>query len=67
MKPIIGVVEWPYTDKDGDLIYEVPNSIIEKISKYGGIPIGIFPTQIEEYQNKKSNDIPKLSINEKMI
>ena len=53
MKPIIGIVEWPYVDKDGDLIYEVVNPIVEKISKYGGIPIGIFPTQVEDFQNKK--------------
>ncbi|MBP3461784.1 MAG: gamma-glutamyl-gamma-aminobutyrate hydrolase family protein [Bacilli bacterium] len=65
MKPIIGIVEWPYTDKDGDLIYEVINPIIEKVSQYGGIPIGIFPTQIENYQNKKINEIKKLTLEEK--
>lgn len=65
MKPIIGIVEWPYTDKDGDLIYEVVNSVIEKVSEHGGIPIGIFPTQIEDYQNKKIKEIKKLTLDEK--
>ena len=27
MKPIIGVVEWPYTDRDGDKIFENPPGI----------------------------------------
>lgn len=65
MKPIIGIVEWPYVDKDGDLIYEVVNPIVEKISKYGGIPIGIFPTQVEDFQNKKLSEISELTNLEK--
>lgn len=65
MKPIIGIVEWPYIDKDMDKIYEVVNPIVEKISENGGIPIGIFPTQIDDFQNKKLDDIRKLNKNEK--
>ena len=65
MKPIIGVVEWPYFDKDGDLIYEVPNQIVEQISKHGGIPVGIFPTQIADFQNKRLSEIDELTVSEK--
>lgn len=65
MKPIIGIVEWPYKDIDKDLIYEVTNNIVEKISKHGGLPIGIFPTQIENFQNKKIPDIKDLTEIEK--
>ena len=65
MKPIIGIVEWPYKDSDGDLIYEVPNNIVEKISMHGGIPVGIFPTQIEDYQNKRLSEIDELTFIEK--
>lgn len=65
MKPIIGIIEWPYKDEDGDLIYEVPNNIVEKISKHGGIPVGIFPTQIEDYQNKRMAEIDELTFIEK--
>ena len=65
MKPIIGIVEWPYKDEDKDLIYEVPNKIVEKISKHGGIPVGIFPTQIEDFQNKKMSEIKDLEQIEK--
>lgn len=64
MKPIIGIVEWPYYDKDGDLIYEVPNNIVEKVSKHGGIPVGIFPTQIVDFQNKRLSEIDELTIGE---
>ncbi len=65
MKPIIGIVEWPYKDVDSDLIYEVTNNIVEKISKHGGLPVGIFPTQIEDFQNKRIPEIKELSIDEK--
>lgn len=44
IKPIIGVVEWPYNDIDGDNIYEINREIINKIVECGGIPIGIFPS-----------------------
>ncbi len=65
MKPIIGIVEWPYKDEDGDLIYEVTNNIVEKISKHGRLPVGIFPTQIEDLQNKRLSEIDELTFIEK--
>lgn len=64
-KPIIGVVEYPYEDKDGDLIYEVITPIIESISKAGGRPIGIFPTQIADFQRERLRNIPDLTKVEK--
>ncbi len=64
MKPIIGVVEWPYTDKDGDLIYEVLSPVISKINKFGGQAIGIFPTQIADYQQKRISEIAPLRCSE---
>lgn len=65
MKPVIGIIEWPYKDIDEDLIYEVTNNIVEKISKHGGIPVGIFPTQIEDFQNKRIPEIKYLEQIEK--
>lgn len=64
-KPIIGIIEWPYTDKDGDLIYEVSTPIIEMVARSGGIPIGIFPTQLVDYVNTRLNEIPPLTSTEK--
>ena len=64
MKPIIGIVEWPYKDEDGDLIYEVPNNIVEQVSKNGGMPVGIFPTQIVDFQNKRLSEIEALTNSE---
>ncbi|MBQ2409420.1 MAG: gamma-glutamyl-gamma-aminobutyrate hydrolase family protein [Bacilli bacterium] len=64
MKPIIGIVEWPYKDKDGDYIYEVFKGIIDKVNKCGGIPVGLFPSQSIDYYNSKICDIPNLSIDE---
>jgi putative glutamine amidotransferase len=64
-KPIIGVVEWPYTDADGDKVFEVLTPVINSISKSGGIPIGIFPTQAINYTDFALRDIPALTINDK--
>lgn len=61
MKPIIGIVEWPYLDKDGDTIYEVMLPIIEWVIRSGGRPIGIFPSNIDDFINKKVKDISLLS------
>lgn len=64
-KPIIGVVEYPYKDKDGDKIYEVLTPIIESISKAGGRPVGIFPTQVADFQDERLRNIPDLMSDEK--
>ena len=61
MKPIIGIIEWPYKDLDGDKIYEVLTPIIECIVRNGGRPIGIFPTQIEDYIEKRLSDIREMT------
>lgn len=61
MKPIIGIVEWPYLDKDEDVIYEVLTPIIEWVVRSGGRPIGIFPTMIEDYVAKRLRDIREMT------
>lgn len=61
MKPIIGVIEWPYLDKDGDYIYEIPTQIVEWIIRSGGRPLGIFPSNIEQFYDKKLTEIPPLT------
>lgn len=61
MKPIIGIVEWPYLDQDGDIIYEIFMPIVEWIVRSGGRPIGIFPSQIEDFVNKRLGEIPELT------
>lgn len=57
MKPIIGVVEWPYLDKDGDKIFEVPTEICNKIIEHGGIPMGIFPTISEDFTQRSIREL----------
>lgn len=56
-KPIIGIVEWPYYDQDGDKIYEVFNDVVNWVIRSGGIPVGIFPTQIEDFVEKRLREI----------
>lgn len=65
MKPIIGIVEWPYLDKDQDLIYEIRNEIVEWIQRSGGRPMGIFPTQIKNFVNTRLRDLPEMTMDEK--
>lgn len=57
MKPLIGIVEWPYLDNDKDKIYEVFLPIVEWIIRSGGRPIGLFPTQIESFTEKRIPDL----------
>lgn len=61
MKPIIGIVEWPYLDRDGDAVYEIRNEVIEWIQKSGGRPIGIFPTQIQDFVHTRLRNLEDMS------
>jgi len=61
MKPIIGIVEWPYLDKDGDKIYEVVNPIVEWVIRCGGRPVGLFPTNIDGFVDKRIPDLNELT------
>ena len=60
-RPVIGIVEWPYLDKDNDYIYEVMTPIIEWVVRSGGIPIGIFPSNIDNFVDKDIYEIPVLT------
>lgn len=65
MKPIIGIVGHPYINKDDNKIFQTAKSLVEKISEHGGLPIIICPTQIDDYINKKNNEINQLTFLEK--
>ena len=64
-KPLIGVVEYPYVDKDDDKMYEASCNVINYIIKSGGIPIGIFPSKIANYQEERLRNIAPLTNLEK--
>lgn len=64
-KPVIGVVAYPYTDSDGDRIYEVNSNIIEMLVKNEARPISIYPTQMVNYQDDDFDTLPKLTNEEK--
>lgn len=64
MKPIIGIIEWPYLDKDGDKIFEIFNDVVNCVINAGGIPAGIFPTQTIDFVNTRLNDIKNMSASE---
>lgn len=61
MKPIIGIVEWPYLDKDNDYIYEVLTPVIEWVIRSGGRPLGIFPSNIDAFVDKRLIEMTPLS------
>lgn len=65
MKPKIGIIEWPYVDKDDDRIYEIAHSMVNWINRSGGQPIGIFPSQDIFYHDTPGLEIPELTSSEK--
>lgn len=66
MKPLIGIIEWPYLDKDNDHIYEVMTDLVNWINYMGGYPIGIFPTQKIDYVSRRLSEIPAMTGDEAM-
>lgn len=66
MKPTIGIIEWPYYDKDNDHIYEVMTNLVNWINYIGGYPIGIFPTQSVDFVSEKLSEIPAITDKETM-
>lgn len=65
MKPLIGIVSLPTKNNIDRDIYEVTNRVVEWVVRSGGIPIGIFPLEIEDFQNKRLRDIRPMTIEEK--
>ena len=65
MKPIIGIIEWPYLDKENRNIYEIRIPLIDWIIKSGGKPVGLFPSNVTSFIDKKISDIPELNDVEK--
>lgn len=63
--PLIGIVEWPYYGPKNENIYEVPTEVVDKVVSAGGIPVGIFPTQVCDFQHTRLADMPKLTNQEK--
>ena len=64
-KPLIGIIEWPYYGMKKENIFEVPDSVVNKVVASGGIPIGIFPTQVCDFQHTYLADMPELTKEEK--
>ena len=63
--PLIGIVEWPYYGKEQENVYEIPVEVVDKVIDAGGIPVGIFPTQVCDFQHTYLKDMPDLSSSEK--
>ena len=65
-KPLIGIIEWPYFGAKGENIYEIPIEVVDKVASSGGIPFGIFPTQVCDFQHTRLADMPELTYKEKI-
>lgn len=48
MKPIIGIITRPILSEEKNQLYAVYKDVEKSISKFGGIPIGIMPTENSE-------------------
>ncbi len=67
-KPVIGIIDWPYMDIDGDSVYCTPKEISDVVIKNGGIPYIIVPVQWDvDYANTRRIDTPKLTVEEKEL
>lgn len=61
MNPIIGVISYPYYDKDGTEIFQVSKKVIDFINKLGGIPISILPPNLDDFYRKDKINLNTLS------
>lgn len=61
MKPIIGIIEWPYYDLDNEAIYEVLTHLVEWVNRCGGRPVGIFPSQVEGFLYRSFPEMLKMT------
>lgn len=58
--PLVGIIEWPYYNSEKANAYEVPVEVVDKVISAGGIPVGIFPTQVCSFQQTRLSDMPEL-------
>ncbi len=64
MKPIIGVVLRPVKSEEGYEMMGLYDEIGAAILKNGGIPLGLYPPQIESYYGKKIAETKSLTYKE---
>jgi len=65
MKPIIGVVSYPFYDRDGTGIFQINTNVVSWINKMGASPICILPTNVDDFYNKDKrllNELDKESL-----
>ncbi len=67
MKPKIGVLARPMISESGRKIYGTYQEIHEMIIKFGGIPVQLFPPNLDSYHSVKYENINELSADEKDI
>ena len=49
MKPIIGVISYPYYDKDNTMVFETSEKVVKWVNEVGGISICIVPSNNDNY------------------
>ncbi len=52
MKPIIGIISYPYIDKDGSHTFQSNYKIVNIINEMGGVPIFILPSNSDDFFNR---------------
>ena len=61
MKPIIGIISTPSFDNDGGKMFCTDSKVNNWVIRCGGIPLSIMPTNIDDFFNKKYQELNKLS------
>ena len=60
MKPLIGIINRPEITPSNHEMMGIYRNLSNKVIKYGGVPIGIEPTEIKHYYGKENTDMTDL-------
>lgn len=61
MKPIIGVISYPYYDKDNTMVFETSEKVVKWVNEVGGISICIVPSNNDNYYEEHKRNLKDLN------
>lgn len=65
MKPIIGIIGRPEVTRGHNEVMVLYESVRKAIVQYGAVPLGIVPTTLQSYLDKKNSDVLPMNEDEK--
>ena len=65
MKPIIGIIGRPEVTRGHNEVMVLYEDVRKVIVQYGAVPLGIVPTTLQSYLDKKNSDVLPMNEDEK--